>query len=174
MIPGRFQEPKDQRLVPLFSIRLLTVPTNQRVPTSLRQAVAADLTQRSPPGPCLALLASQDKVQRLLQTLQTCRNTCLRPLLLPCRPNPTAPTRTLPGIDGLSEQGSEAVAGPADLPEHVIVAMLKRENLLTRAKLNALFYDHITGERQLRKLKTELRQVGSQGLVSWGGGGVLG
>ena len=84
--------------------------------------------------------------------------------LLPCRPNPTAPTpRTLPGIDGASEQGSETGTGPADLPEHVIVAMLKRENLLTRAKLNALFYDHITGERQLRKLKTELRQVGSLG-----------
>ena len=87
-----------------------------------------------------------------------------RTYLLSFRPNPTAPTpRTLPGIDGLSEQGSGTVAGPADLPEHVIVAMLKRENLLTRAKLNALFYDHITGERQLRKLKTELRQVSNPG-----------
>ena len=48
------------------------------------------------------------------------------------------------------------------------MAMLKRENLLTRAKLNALFYDHITGERQLRKLKTELRQVGILGGVPAG------
>ena len=82
--------------------------------------------------------------------------------LLPCRLNPTAPVpRTVPSISGVSEQGSEAVASPADLPEHVIMAMLRRENLLTSAKLNALCYDQSTGERQLRKLDSELHQVGS-------------
>ena len=51
----------------------------------------------------------------------------------------------------------------ADLPEHVIVAMLRRENLLTSAKLSALRHDQSTGERQLRKLSSELHQVGSLG-----------
>ena len=53
------------------------------------------------------------------------------------------------------------MASPADLPEHVIVAMLRREKLLTRAKLMALCYDIFTGERRLRILKTELHQVGT-------------
>ena len=46
-----------------------------------------------------------------------------------------------------------------DLPDAVIVAMLKREVLLTRAKLHGLMYDHIMSERRLRSLKTQLRQV---------------
>jgi len=37
--------------------------------------------------------------------------------------------------------------------------MLKREVLLTRAKLHGLMYDHIMSERKLRSLKTQLRQV---------------
>ena len=62
------------------------------------------------------------------------------------------------------------MAGPADLPEHVILAMLRRENLLTHAKLDALCYDQVTGECQLRKLRNELRQVGGLGQCSpcWG------
>ena len=55
------------------------------------------------------------------------------------------------------------MTGPADLPEHVIVAMLRRENLLTSAELNALCYDHITEERRLRKLSSRLHQVRSLG-----------
>ena len=69
----------------------------------------------------------------------------------------------MPGINSPSDQGSEAVPSPADLPAHVIVAMLRREKLLMHAKLNALCYDQITGESQLRKLRNELRQVGSLG-----------
>ena len=46
-----------------------------------------------------------------------------------------------------------------DLPDAVIIAMLKREVLLTRAKLHGLMYDHIMSERKLRSLKTQLRQV---------------
>ena len=72
-------------------------------------------------------------------------------------------------IDGPSEQSSEAVASPAALPEHVIMAMLRRENLLTHAELNVLCYDKIMGERNLRRLKAELRQVGVHvGVVVWG------
>ena len=37
-------------------------------------------------------------------------------------PFPRLSPMTMPGINGLSEQGSEAVASPADLPVHVIVA----------------------------------------------------
>ena len=48
----------------------------------------------------------------------------------------------------------------AELPDHAIIALLKREHLLTRAKLNALYFEHVTGERRLRSLKTQLRQVG--------------
>lgn len=39
------------------------------------------------------------------------------------------------------------------------MAMLRREVLLTRAKLHGLCYDQIMGERKLRSLKTQLRQV---------------
>lgn len=39
------------------------------------------------------------------------------------------------GIFGLFKQSSEAVTSPADLPEHVIMAMLRRETLLMHAKL---------------------------------------
>ena len=46
-----------------------------------------------------------------------------------------------------------------DLPDAVIIVMLKREVLLTRAKLHGLMYDHIMSERKLRSLKTQLRQV---------------
>ena len=49
----------------------------------------------------------------------------------------------------------------ADLPDSVIIARLRREVLLTRAKLHGLMYDHIMSERRLRSLKTQLRQVGS-------------
>ena len=53
------------------------------------------------------------------------------------------------------------MARPAGLPEHVILAMLRREDLLTRAKLHAISYDHIMGQLQWTKLRTEMRQVGS-------------
>jgi hypothetical protein len=46
-----------------------------------------------------------------------------------------------------------------ELPDEVIMAMLRREVLLTRAKLHALCYEQIMGERKLRSLKTQLRQV---------------
>lgn len=57
--------------------------------------------------------------------------------------------------------------GPApDLPDSVIVDLLKREVLLTGAKLHALWYDHVVAERKLRTLKAQLRQVcvGSEAL----------
>lgn len=56
-------------------------------------------------------------------------------------------------------QEDSFVIESAELPDHAIIALLKREHLLTRAKLNALYFEHITGERRLRSLKTQLRQV---------------
>ena len=46
------------------------------------------------------------------------------------------------------------------------MAMLRREVLLTRAKLHGLCYDQIMGERKLRSLKTQLRQVLAVGFYS--------
>ena len=65
----------------------------------------------------------------------------------------------MPGINGLSEQNTEAMASPADLPEHII--MPRREKLLATAQVTVLIYDHETGEHQLERINTELRQVGS-------------
>ena len=45
------------------------------------------------------------------------------------------------------------------LPDHVVQAMLKRELLLTRAKLHALTYEHIMGERKMRTYKSQLKQA---------------
>lgn len=76
------------------------------------------------------------------------------------RPNPTGrtglPPNALLAIDGQEESFAKE---SAELPDSVIIVLLKREHLLTRAKLNALYYEHITGERKLRSLKTQLRQV---------------
>lgn len=62
-----------------------------------------------------------------------------------CRPVPTP----------VAEGGPD----PQDLPDHVMEAMLKRELLLTNAKLHGLGNEHITSERKLRSLRTQLRQV---------------
>lgn len=56
-----------------------------------------------------------------------------------------------------------AVAEAMELPDSVIVEMLKREVLLTKAKLHALTHEHILRERKLRTLKSQLRQVGFRG-----------
>jgi len=66
------------------------------------------------------------------------------------------PRNALLAIDG---QEDSFVNESSELPDHAIIALLKREHLLTRAKLNALYFEHIMGERRLRSLKTQLRQV---------------
>ena len=78
----------------------------------------------------------------------------------PCRPDAAnrlgIPRHALLALDG---QEDSFVNESAELPDHAIIALLKREHLLTRAKLNALYFEHVTGERRLRSLKTQLRQV---------------
>ncbi|DBA96032.1 TPA: hypothetical protein ACH3X1_001533 [Trebouxia sp. C0004] len=65
------------------------------------------------------------------------------------------PRHALMAMDGQEDSFANE---SAELPDHAIIALLKREHLLTRAKLNALYFEHITGERRLRSLKTQLRQ----------------
>ncbi len=50
---------------------------------------------------------------------------------------------------------------PADdsLPDQVLVAMLKREVLLTKAKLHYSLFEHICQDRQLRTWRAQLKQV---------------
>ena len=55
--------------------------------------------------------------------------------------------------------GAEGYTEPAELPDYVIIAMLRREVLLTEAKLHALDYELVTAERKLRQLRSQLRQV---------------
>ena len=64
-----------------------------------------------------------------------------------CRPVPVPPPP------------NSAAAEALELPDSVILEMLKREVLLTKAKLHALTHEHILGERKLRTLKSQLRQV---------------
>lgn len=58
------------------------------------------------------------------------------------------------------------LAEPSDLPDHVVLKMLHREVLLTKAKLHALNYEQAVAERKLRTLKSQLRQVTLQSPAS--------
>jgi len=45
------------------------------------------------------------------------------------------------------------------IPDHAILAMLRREILLTKAKLHYLVFEHLQQERTLRTHKSQLKQV---------------
>lgn len=47
-----------------------------------------------------------------------------------------------------------------NLPDSVIISMLRRETLLTRAKLHVLLFEHLQQDRQLRTWRMQLKQVG--------------
>ena len=68
----------------------------------------------------------------------------------PCRPVPSAQLA-----------GSDSPPDMHDLPDSVMEDMLKRELLLPNANLHGLGNEHITSERKLRSLRTQLRQVGT-------------
>jgi cytochrome c oxidase subunit IV len=46
-----------------------------------------------------------------------------------------------------------------NIPDHAIIAMLRREVLLTKAKLHFLVFEHLQQERTLRTYKSQLKQV---------------
>lgn len=50
------------------------------------------------------------------------------------------------------------------VPDEAMLSMLRREVLLTRAKLHYLGYQQMAAERMLRSLKAQLRQVGAAAL----------
>ncbi|GIL82776.1 hypothetical protein Vretimale_8343 [Volvox reticuliferus] len=83
------------------------------------------------------------------------------------------PKRDLPGMggevgqsspapllleDGTSSLGMCAGMESKPLPDELILFMLRREALLTRAKLHFLIFEHLTQEKELRILKQALRQ----------------
>ena len=57
---------------------------------------------------------------------------------------------------------------PCPLPDSVIVSMLRREALLTKAKLHYLVFEHLQQDKAVRTLKSQLKQVG---VWVCGGGG---
>ena len=48
---------------------------------------------------------------------------------------------------------------PCPLPDSVIVSMLRREALLTKAKLHYLVFEHLQQDKAVRTLKSQLKQV---------------
>lgn len=73
------------------------------------------------------------------------------------QPWPKAVSATAAAADGAagSAQGGEEDV----LPDPVVVAMLRRESLLTKAKLHYLLFEHLQADRQLRSLRAQLKQV---------------
>ena len=65
-----------------------------------------------------------------------------------CRTGPAKP-----------QAASSEETGAQDIPDSVIQAMLRREVLLTEAKLHFLDWELLTNDRKLRQLRTQLRQV---------------
>ena len=57
------------------------------------------------------------------------------------------------------QAASPEETGAQDIPDSVIQAMLRREVLLTEAKLHFLDWELLTNDRKLRQLRTQLRQV---------------
>lgn len=78
------------------------------------------------------------------------------------RPAVDATTPLLEDSAASSSSSGEPGAGaapPRPLPDEVLLFMLRREALLTRAKLHYLVFEHISQEKDLRILKQLLRQV---------------
>ena len=59
---------------------------------------------------------------------------------------------------------------PCPLPDSVIVSMLRREALLTKAKLHYLVFEHLQQDKAVRTLKSQLKQVCVCGGGGRGGG----
>lgn len=76
-----------------------------------------------------------------------------------CAPLPSLQPDELPGDPG-----------ELALPSYAIVSMLRREVLLTKAKLHFLVFEHLQQEKAVRMLKVQLRQVSAcgGGRIAWG------
>ena len=67
------------------------------------------------------------------------------------------------GLSG-AEAGQADADQPEDLSDELTLTVLKREELLTRAKLHVLQYERMMGDSQLRTLRAELMQVEFNGI----------
>lgn len=112
-------------------------------------AAASTPLWQATPSRCHTVHADMLVLHKLACLHSLCTLTCLYPT---CRPTPTTP-----------HSGSDSPPDSIELPDSVIEAMLRRELLLTNAKLHGLGNEHITSERKLRSLRTQLRQVRSPG-----------
>jgi len=161
-------------------------PTTQRAHEALARALEDqaqwELRARQARDLLAALLRSRHEAAELAG-----RGYDLRPvpapaaLLEPAAP-PSGGERAAAGEGaGAAEAGAPAAAGAAaaaaassspsspsppppppnsaGTPDHVVVAMLRREAVLTQAKLHALVYDHIQGDRALRATRAQIRQA---------------
>lgn len=74
---------------------------------------------------------------------------------------PSSTSTTLLAAGGSVGAGAAVTGSPqgAPLPDHVVVAMLRREALLTKAKLHHLLFEHLQQDKMVRSLKAQLRQV---------------
>lgn len=63
----------------------------------------------------------------------------------------------IPGTPAAREPNADT----SELPDDLLLMVLKREELLTQAKLHVLQYDRMMGDSQLRNLRAELMQVGA-------------
>ncbi len=84
-----------------------------------------------------------------------------KPLAAPAAPPSDAAEAAEAGEAGAAAAAAAAAAfaSPPEPTDEVILFMLKREAMLTRAKLHFLVYEHLTQEKELRLLKQALRQV---------------
>jgi hypothetical protein len=71
-------------------------------------------------------------------------------------PSPNNGPQSLSGTEDLSSVDDQ------NLPNHVITAKLRREARLTKAKVHWLVFEHLQQDKQLKSLKSQLRQVNRQ------------
>ncbi|KXZ54862.1 hypothetical protein GPECTOR_4g934 [Gonium pectorale] len=142
-------------------------PTALDAHVTLVRALEEHLSWESRAKQCKDLLSEMLK-SRLEASELTKQGYDLRP-----QPTPQPGRRESPGGESgagsltmasltsplLLEDGTAAPgADSKPLPDEVILFMLRREALLTRAKLHWLVFEHLTQEKELRILKQQLRQ----------------
>ena len=84
----------------------------------------------------------------------------IRPI--PTPPNPPPPTTDEPDLESgqaVTPATDSSATAPSPLPDSVIVSMLRREALLTKAKLHYLVFEHLQQDKAVRSLKSQLKQV---------------
>ncbi|KAG1660965.1 hypothetical protein FOA52_005590 [Chlamydomonas sp. UWO 241] len=85
-----------------------------------------------------------------------------RAVVAPAPPPPTASDAAVAAAVAAAAEGIAAAAAIVEdlpaLPNHVVVSMLRREVLLTKAKLHHLVFLHLQQDATVRTLKAQLRQ----------------